>query len=119
MNTKSIKLPLEDGEILIHPDEIIYLSSKNKTATVHLENSEKLHVVKSIGKLEELLDKTHFFRCHRKHIVNLQKIRKIKKGYTAVELNSGTAISVSRYRKKEFKEALNRFCKNNKDCKIE
>ncbi len=94
---KPIKLPLKDGNILIHPDEIIYLSSKNKTAAVYLENNEKLYVVKSIGKLEELLDEAYFFRCHCKHIVNLQKIRKIKKGYTAIKLNNGTAILVSRY----------------------
>jgi two-component system LytT family response regulator len=114
MNTKSIKLPMVDGDILVRTDEIVYVTSKDKSVTIHLENNEKLHVVKGIGKIENLLDKTLFFRCHRKHIINLQKIRKIKKGYTTVMLNCGETILVSRYRKKKFIQVLNKFCEISK-----
>ena len=52
---------------------------------------------------EAYLDKS-FFRCHRGFIINLAYVKETID--SDIILNDRTVISLSKYRKKEFKEAL-------------
>lgn len=52
---------------------------------------------------EEILDKS-FFRCHRGFIVNLAYVKETID--SDIVINSNITIPLSKYRKKQFKEAL-------------
>jgi hypothetical protein len=112
MTKKLISLTVIDGIILVNEEDIIWLSANDKSTDLYLENEGELLIMKNIGYIERLLDKELFFKTHRSYIINIRKIKKVKKGCTAVILNNGKDIPVSRYRKKEFITKLNKLCRN-------
>lgn len=60
-----------------------------------LKNNDKYH--------EDLLSDMNFCRIHKSHLVNLQYIKKYKKGKGGqVYLSDGTVLDVSPARKKEL-----------------
>ena len=48
-----------------------------------------------------------FFRVHSSFLVNMKEVRSI--GHSVVTLSGGEELPISRYRKKEFQNALMRF----------
>lgn len=66
-----------DGDILrILLEEIIYIQSWGNYVKVHTNDKTYLSPVTTI-EIEQKLDKSHFMRIHKSHIVALNKIKKI------------------------------------------
>ena len=111
MNEQFIKLPTAKGEVLVKPEEIICISSCDKTVNVYLDNGTTIEALTAIGKMDKLVEYGYSFKCHRCHVVNLYKIKQIINGYSSIILNNGEEVSISRNRKKGFKNALDKVCK--------
>lgn len=102
-----IALPVSDGLLFIETSEIVYLEADGAYTEVWLKNGSKILVSKKIKFFEEVLDKrANFFRSHRSFIVNVNFINKYLKSDSALTLDNGKTIIVSRDRKNEFEQFL-------------
>ncbi len=97
--------------IPIRTSNIFFIKSQGNYLTVHLK--ERKHLVRSsLRDIQNKLDPSIFFRIHRSHIVNLEKIKFIeplKQGSDyEVELINGQKLRLSR----RYKEILDVFSIN-------
>lgn len=98
------------GLRIIETETIEFLTADNNYCTLYLENKSKFTVTKSIKELENLLPDATFFRVHKSHIVNIDKLQKVKFGdiYKAI-MNSGASINISRRRVQQLLQKLKRI----------
>lgn len=102
----TILLETPECEILIHTEELHYLEADNKESILHYMG-DTIKVRKSLSELEEELSPGHFFRVHRKYLVNLAHVREFdgKK----LTLDCGRTLPLSRRRRMTFRNALNQY----------
>lgn len=102
-----IALPISDGVEMVPIDEIIYFQSDGNYTTVHMTNERKVLVSKQLGKFEDILDTSVFYRIHNSYLVNLNFIRKfIRSDGGYVVLTNDQSLSVARNRREGFLERL-------------
>lgn len=88
--------------------DVRYFESSGNYAKVYFGKYKPL-ILKSLNALEERLDDKYFFRCSRKHIINLNYIDNIQpyfNGGFVVHLSCGAAVEVSRRQAVKFKEMM-------------
>lgn len=75
-----IKIPAKSGNttLLFEPKDIDYVESVNKNNYLSVRGT-LFQVNQNMSELEERLNKSGFFRCHRSYIVNMQKVDEIEK----------------------------------------
>jgi two-component system, LytTR family, response regulator len=106
---KSRKIAIPDGEgyIFIAINEIIRCESDGNYTQIIMDSGKRFLASKTLGEFEDLFGDESFFRVHRSHLINLEKIKKYLKGeggYVILEDNS--QVEVSRRKKAEFLEKL-------------
>lgn len=112
-NSNKIILPDTSGLQIVDIDDIVRCEADHNYTICYLTNSKKLTISKSLNKFETLLEDVFFCRIHNKHLVNLKYIKKYNKGSGgSITMNDGAEINVSKGRKNEFLEKLNRFAKS-------
>lgn len=79
-----ISFPDEKGEIKITlaADNLLFIESADNYITIHYLNKAKLSrflLRNSLKKLEELTQETTLVRCHRSYIINLDKVKVMRK----------------------------------------
>lgn len=98
-NNKII-VPTVKGLSFIPQDEVLHLQGDEGYTKIHLIQGEELMSSYNLGKFEKMLGKT-FFKCHKSHIVNLEKVRGFEnEGYVVME--NGQRVPISRTNKKAF-----------------
>lgn len=105
-----IALTTHEGLEYVKLEDIIYCRADGNYSVVFLQNAKELMVSKAIGKLEEIVDGSGFFRIHHSALVNLAHIKKFVRtdgGY--VVMSNGDTVSVARNRKESFLELFSRF----------
>lgn len=94
---------------LLKPDDILYLTTKNKNIVAETPNGVYT-VQHSLTYWENCLPKQSFFRCHNAYIVNLKKIEYIAPFFDNayyVKINDSTkTVPVSRAYAKNLKQRL-------------
>jgi DNA-binding LytR/AlgR family response regulator len=83
--------------------EITYIESLNKKTIIHQKGGAEVLSQEALYALEEKLQQEPFFRCHNAFLVNFRHIRTMHSSEVIV---NDVAIPVSKYRKKEFLQAL-------------
>jgi len=84
-------------------EDIIYIEAKSNYTVFSFLGSPKLMVSKTLKDFEELLPPDLFFRPHHSFIINLQYIKRYRKGDGGqIEMQDGKIVSVSRRKKEEF-----------------
>ncbi|MBL7771409.1 MAG: response regulator [Chitinophagaceae bacterium] len=101
---------VKDGERcwFVKLDEVRLFESVGNYAKVYFGTNKPL-ILKSLNALEERLDDKVFFRANRKHIINLQRIKKIESYLGAglrVILDGGEEIEISRRQAVKFKDSM-------------
>lgn len=105
---QKIALPSMEGLEFVSVDSILHLEADGKYTNFHLTNNRTLLISRNIKEYELMFEEYGFFRVHRKHIINLSKIKKYYKGEGGyVILSDGTSIDVSRRKKEDFLNRLN------------
>ncbi len=105
---QKIALPSMDGLEFISVDRILHLEADGKYTRFHLTNKQNILISKNIKEYELMFEEYGFFRVHRKHMINLSKIKKYYKGEGGyVIMSDGTTIDVSRRKKEDFLNRLN------------
>ena len=102
------KIVLKEKEVhhVIELDQIISCSAEGSYTLFHLTKNESILVSRHLKEFEEILVTNGFFRVHRSHLVNLNKIKRYDRsegGLLYLEENHKIPVSV---RKKESLRAI-------------
>jgi two-component system, LytTR family, response regulator len=93
-------VPRSSGDdLVLDADEINWIEAQNYYAAIHARGGRHL-IRESLSKLEQRLDRTQFVRAHRSAIVNIDRVRKLRKqaGETILVLSDGVTVPISRRR---------------------
>lgn len=102
----SVALKTASGVELVKSRDILYVESFAHSMRVVCVGGE-LSCNAPMGSFEEKLSDGSFFRCHRCYLVGMRHISSISDGFCI--LSNQDSIPISRYRRREFLEAFNRF----------
>lgn len=103
-----VGIPVLGGIDFLTISEIILCKSEDNCTDFYLLNKRKITATKTLKWVEELMKEHHFFRVHDSYLINLNHIKKYKKGGEGgvVELTDQKEADVSRRRKDEFLKVL-------------
>ncbi len=102
-----IELMVKDGIQFIKQHSIVRLEACRSYTEFYLDNGQKQVASKSLIEFESKLDPHLFYRCHKSHIINLNKVQKFVNhdGYFAV-MTDGSMVDISKNNKDIFLEKL-------------
>lgn len=109
-SSKKIALPTHEQVDFVDINNIIRLEGENNYTHVFLSNNSRKLISKTLKEFENLLSDLGFVRIHRSHLVNANHIETYLKndgGY--IVLNNGHRLPISRNRKAEILEKINRL----------
>lgn len=102
--------PIATGQQFIELSEVVYAQAEDNVALVYLKEGKPLRISRSLGWLEEELQGFGFCRIHHSYLINLHCMTEyIRNEGGFVIMQTGKAISISRRRKDDFLQALERF----------
>jgi two-component system LytT family response regulator len=94
-----ITLPQQDGFQVLDVADIYFCKADDNYTEIYLEN-KKILISKTLKYFEEALSEFPFARIHKSYLVNVNEVRKYKKGKGgSVVLSNGKELSVSASRK--------------------
>ncbi|MBN1950686.1 MAG: response regulator transcription factor [Bacteroidales bacterium] len=100
---QKIILPLLDGFEVVRVNEILYCRAEDNFTEFHFLDGSKKLICRTLKFYEELLFDFDFFRIHKSHLINLQYLKRYKKGKGGqVYLERDVCLDVSATRKKEL-----------------
>ena len=105
-NNKTLSIKSGSNIYNIILDEIIYFEKFGHLLVVHTDTG-RIESTESLDKIEQKLEKTRFFRCHKSYIVNLSYISRIDYPNNKIYLKNGEDCLVSKRCKKELKAICN------------
>jgi two-component system LytT family response regulator len=94
--------------VLIGVDEVDWIEADGYYATLHVRGEAHL-VRETMASLEARLDPVRFVRIHRSAIVNLGRVRELRRtaaGHLEAVLTDGTKLEVSRSRRRAFARSV-------------
>ncbi|TYB79722.1 LytR/AlgR family response regulator transcription factor [Bizionia myxarmorum] len=98
-NNKII-IPTQKGISFIPQDEVYHLEGYDGYTKIHITTGETIISSYNLGKFEKLLS-SKFFKCHKSHIINLEKVRHFEnEGY--VVLDNEYRVPISKTNKTAF-----------------
>jgi hypothetical protein len=94
--------------LLVEPGEIDWIEAQGNYLALHV--GAQPHLIRGVlGTMEAQLDAGRFVRIHRRSIVNLERIRRIRaatSGDAFIDLDDGSELRVSRSYAKALKDRL-------------
>lgn len=103
-NNKII-IPTLKGISFIPQDEVLHFEGYEGYTKIHLVNNVTITSSYNLGKFEKLLS-SKFFKCHKSHIINLEKVRHFEnEGY--IVLDNEYRVPISKTNKKAFLKLFN------------
>ena len=94
----------------VRADEIDWIEAAGNYVKLHV--GAEAHLFReTMNSLESQLDPDHFFRVHRCHIVNIERVRELQpwfNGEYVVFLRDGTRLTLSRGYREKLQERLGR-----------
>lgn len=98
---QTLLLNLQEGEMKILINNIIYLEGERNYTTIHTAQKKKIITSKTLGLYEEMLDENLFFRIHKTYIVNKNHILFYNNG-SVLSMTDQIKLDISRRKVKEF-----------------
>jgi two-component system LytT family response regulator len=105
---QKVGIPVLGGLDFLTVSEIILCQSQDNCTDFFLTGRKKITATKTLKWVDELLREHNFFRVHDSYLINLNHIRKYKKGGEGgvVELTEQLEADVARRRKDDFLKVL-------------
>lgn len=102
-----IEIQVKDGIIFLKQKDIVRLEASRSYTEFHMDNGAKYIASKSLKDFEAKLDSHLFYRCHKSHIINLQKVQKFinHDGFFAL-MSDQSMPDISKTLKDSFLERL-------------
>ena len=88
--------------IRLNASDVLYAESVGHNVVYHLESGQVANR-ETLKSVEEKLAGRHFARCNNGNLVNLAHVERLDRNQVIV---AGTALPISRPRRKAFMEAL-------------
>lgn len=107
---RKMSISAMDGTYFVNIQEIVRFEAEDNYTHIFLNNGERITASKTIKAYEDLLEPYNFYRVHKRHIINLNHMRKFVKGDGGyLIMDDGIKIEVSRRRRPSFMERLRRL----------
>jgi two-component system LytT family response regulator len=102
-----LALPVNNGYHLIDPTHIIYCKAAGAYTQIIMDNEKSFLISRNLGRTQELMPRGLFERVHQSYLVNLNHIKKFRKGESpeAIMINNDV-IKVSRSNKDKLAQLL-------------
>jgi len=106
-----LALPCPEGLRMLLVKDILYCVAEGESTCIHLINgTEPTSVCRSLKEVEGLLRNKGFFRVHHSYLVNLNYMDRYIKGDGGdIIMTDGSCIPVSRQRKQEFMDRIEKL----------
>jgi two-component system, LytTR family, response regulator len=106
-----LALPSPEGLRMLLVKDILYCEADGESTIIHLVNAQvKSSVCRSLKEVEGLLKNKGFFRVHHSYLINLNYMDRYIKGDGGdIIMSDGSCIPVSRQRKQEFMERIEKL----------
>ncbi|MCI2228311.1 LytTR family DNA-binding domain-containing protein [Polaribacter sp. MSW13] len=99
-NANKLIIPTIKGVSFIPQKEVIHVEGFDGYTKIHLIDKTEIVSSYNIGKYEKMMSKL-FYKCHKSHIINLEKVRHFEnEGYIILE--NKKRVPVSKTKRKEF-----------------
>jgi two-component system LytT family response regulator/two-component system response regulator LytT len=111
VHREQLAVKVGDRFLLIHADEVVHASVEDDVITVVTNSLSGTSNYRTLDELQARLDPGVFWRVHRSHLVNINKIREIVPWFSRnyilkMKDAKGTEIPVSRSQTKRLREYL-------------
>lgn len=107
---KKMVLKSMDSIEIVHVNEIIRCEADISYTTFFLEDGNRITVSHTLKEYEDILLEYNFYRSHKSHLINLDKIKRyVKKDGGYIEMADKSIVPISRRKKDELLEILNRL----------
>ncbi len=93
----SLMVPLEDGRRHVKAQEILYIEVKDHWLHIITKDGE-LMMLGSLKEMEEKLSQSHFVRCSKSFLINLQHVTRMRTD--SVMIHGNHEINMSRTKRK-------------------
>ncbi len=104
--TRKVIIRTRSGQNVLDTASVIYVESNGHHITWHTEQGDHPSY-STMKEVETLLDSEGFFRCNSGYIVNLAQVAGFEG--SILPMAGGAQVEISRARKKEFLNALQRY----------
>lgn len=99
-----------DGIYFVNIKDIVRFEAEDNYTHIYLNNGDRITASKTIKAYEDQLIELNFFRVHKRHVINLNYMRKFIKGDGGyLVMDDGKKIDVSRRRRPAFMEQMRRL----------
>lgn len=95
----------KDGQTVIKTRNIYYIESEIRVVHIHMFDEFRTYYAK-LGEIEPKL-KSNFIRCHQSYIVNMDRIKCVRKNM--IVMYNGAEIPISRKKYKETIQIINSY----------
>lgn len=107
MQQRQLVLPVLEGFEIVRIQDIVRCQANDNFTDFFFANGKKLMICRTLKFYEELLNDCGFLRIHKSHLINLQYVKKYRKGkYGTVIMTDDAEVDISPTKKEEF---LSRF----------
>ncbi len=104
---KQLILPGRETHVVVLLDNILRIEAKGSYVNIYLVGGKSHLVVNSLSYYESLLPPHIFFRIHKSHLININKIEQFTTGRSSkVKLIDGTELDIATRRKSAFNQIL-------------
>ena len=104
---KKIVLPSSDGFEFLNIKDIIRCESDSNYTRIILMDEKPMLVSKTLKLIEKLIDSSQFVRIHNSHLINVEYIKKYKKGKGgSITMINGDLVPVSRTKKDDLFDGI-------------
>lgn len=90
-----ILIPQGSGLINYREDEILYVVADGSYAKIFVEDGKFITVTKNLNAVCKSLSQDVFFRIHRSHVININKVKEIRGKANLVVMYNGEELKVS------------------------
>ncbi len=99
-----------DGIYFVNIRDIVRFEAEDNYTHIFLINGDRITASKTIKAYEDMLQLLNFYRVHKRHVINLNFMRKFIKGDGGyLVMDDGKKIEVSRRRRPAFMEQMRRL----------
>jgi two-component system, LytTR family, response regulator len=103
-----VALPVKDGIFYLVVSDIIRIESDGGYSTFYTVDGKKYLVAKNLKDYEDILPDKNFFRVHKSHLINIDKVKKyIRTDGNFLEMEGGSVVEIARRKKEEFLQLMN------------
>ena len=107
---EKISISALDGIYFVGIRRIIRFEAEDNYTHIYMADDSKITASKTIKFYEELLSEMNFYRVHKRHVINMNYMKKFVKGEGGyLIMDDGMKIEVSRRRRGPFMEELRRL----------